>query len=82
MTLLITEKMTRLAVYNSFTSLHLTEMMADKLRTIPDSIRVEHSIFPSMVLGLCKHTLITLKEQIIDWMIAKIIKYPSDHICA
>ena len=59
-------------------------MMADKLGIIPENIRTQHSIFPSMTLGLCNHTLVTLTEQIITWMIAKmkvrlaIIKHPNE----
>ena len=62
--------------------------MANKLETIPENVRSQHSIFPSMILGLNNHTLATLKEQIITWMIAKmkvrraIITHPNDDNCA
>jgi len=69
--LLTTEKFTRLAVCNTFTSLHITEMLAKKLQEIPENIRAKYSITPAMLLGLNNHSLYTLKEQIITWMIAK-----------
>ena len=69
--LLTTERMTRLAVCNTFTSQHFTELIANKLQEIPENIRAKHSISPSMVPGPNNHSLSTLREQIIDWAIAK-----------
>ena len=85
--LLTTEKMTRLAMCNTFTSLHITELLTNKLEAIPENIRAKYNIFPSMFLGLNNHSLSTLREQIITWMIAKmkvrkaIITHPYDNNC-
>ena len=46
-------------------------MLAKKLQEIPENIRAKYPITPAMLLGLNNHSIYTLKEQIITWMIAK-----------